>query len=492
MNQNNPNPFHLPQRQSLQAIWVVAAFALAKWVRNFFPLILLALVRFEQKSLLWMIPLALSILLIALLGSYLWYVNYTYAIQGEKLIIKKGVFSKEKVDIPFERIQNVAFKQNVLQQLLKVTGLTVETAGSRQSEASLIAIPMEKALKLRQALMQGRVQQSNSEEAPVERKKLLVLSPQQLLKIGLSANHLGSAILLFFLGLSFAERIGELLGFNVYDNLSQVLLSLSLSILLFILPAILLLAILYSLVRTYLRYFQLEVKEDDHHLLVSHGLTKKQEKSLIPSKIQIIEWHSNWVREKLGFGEMNFRQASAEQNRSQERIALPGCTLMQRQDILDELGMGDLKHKTGQFLRVDPSYYTRGLLLKGGALILTSIAVIGLLSNFYYAFLLAFPLSMVWFFGWKTYYKNLQYCVKEKYFTKTSGVYDVSQIYFYWHKIQGLKLYSSPFMRRKNLVNIVFYTAGGSVSLPYIRKEEAHAIVNKVLFHVSSSKISWM
>jgi putative membrane protein len=492
MNQNNAKPFHLPQRQSLQAIWVVAAFSLAKWVRNFFPLILLTLVRFDQKSLLWMIPMAFSILLIALLGSYLWYRNYTYFIQGEKLIIHKGVFSKEKVDIPFERIQNVGFKQNVLQQMLKVTGLTVETAGSKQSEASLIAIPMTKALELRMILMQGRTQRVNSEETPVERKKLLVLSTQQLLKIGLSANHLGSAILLFFLGLSFAERIGELLGFNVYDNLSQVVLSFSLSILLFIFPAVVLLAILYSLIRTFIRYFQLEVNKEDPHLLVRFGLTKKQEKSLIPSKIQIITWHSNWIRKKLGFGEISFHQASAETNRSQERISLPGCNPLQRESILQALGMEDLKQSHCPFQRVDTRYYTRGLLIKGGALVLSSVAVMGLLTHFNYALLMAFPLSILWYFGWKTYYRNLQYCVNETYFTKISGVYDVSQIYFYWHKIQGLKLYSSPFMRRKNLVNIVFYTAGGSVSLPYIKKEEAHAIVNKALLHVSSSKISWM
>ncbi len=493
MKQSNNYNFHVPHRQSLQAILVIAALNIVKWVRIFFPLLILWVVRSKELSLLWAFPLVFIALVLALGSAYLWYRKYTFYILGEKLVIEKGIFHKEKVDIPFERIQNVGFRQNLLQQILKVTGLTVETAGSKQSEASLVAIPMEMALELRQHLMQRKEQTRPTDSEEENKKILLQLNPSVLLKIGLSANHLGSALLLFFLGLSFTERIGEILGFDLYDNLSQVLLSLSLSIVLFILPLVLLVAVLYSLIRIYIKYFRLTVLKDKNHLLVSYGLTKRHEKSLIPSKIQIIRWKSNWIREKMGFGEISFSQASSEETRLNENIALPGCTPLQKRQILEELGMDSLQEDSGTELsHVDKKYYLRGLVFRGGIILLAAVGVIGLVSNFFYALLLGPSIGIAWYFWWGAYYKNLQYCVKDTYFTKVTGVYDISQIYFYWHKIQAIRVHTTPFMRRNNLVSIEFFTAGGSVKLPYIKESKARFIVNQAIYKVETSKLSWM
>jgi putative membrane protein len=123
---------------------------------------------------------------------------------------------------------------------------------------------------------------------------------------------------------------------------------------------------------------------------------------------------------------------------------------------------------------------------------LAAVGVIGLVSNFFYALLLGPSIGIAWYFWWGAYYKNLQYCVKDTYFTKVTGVYDISQIYFYWHKIQAIRVHTTPFMRRNNLVSIEFFTAGGSVKLPYIKESKARFIVNQAIYKVETSKLSWM
>lgn len=56
----------------------------------------------------------------------------------DRLMYRKGIFSKSEVVIPFSRITNYAADQNVFDRIFEVGNFKVETAGSIAPEMSLI------------------------------------------------------------------------------------------------------------------------------------------------------------------------------------------------------------------------------------------------------------------------------------------------------------------------------------------------------------------
>jgi len=78
----------------------------------------------------------------------LYWKNYSFSIQDERIIIKRGVISKRKVSIPYERIQNVNIVKGVLDRIYKVSNIQIETAGSSGVEGTFQGIldpePIEK------------------------------------------------------------------------------------------------------------------------------------------------------------------------------------------------------------------------------------------------------------------------------------------------------------------------------------------------------------
>ncbi|VVB97963.1 Bacterial PH domain protein [uncultured archaeon] len=63
------------------------------------------------------------------------YRNYTYYIAETEMIIRRGVLRIERTTIPFEKVQNVNVSRSVLERLLGLATLKIETAGTNPGEA---------------------------------------------------------------------------------------------------------------------------------------------------------------------------------------------------------------------------------------------------------------------------------------------------------------------------------------------------------------------
>ena len=63
------------------------------------------------------------------------YHNYTYQFRKKRLIIKKGVLNKERVIIPYDRIQNINVTHNFFQRTLNLATVKIETAGTNPWES---------------------------------------------------------------------------------------------------------------------------------------------------------------------------------------------------------------------------------------------------------------------------------------------------------------------------------------------------------------------
>jgi uncharacterized membrane protein YdbT with pleckstrin-like domain len=134
--QNNPA---IPQYQTLgkKVLWYFFASSLGVPVALFAAACLLLFLRFEitayqgyvlQSSLVMFFLSAVSAL-IALFIAYLNYQNYQIMLSDDSLKIKKGIFSKLEIAIPFRQIQDVDIEQSVQFRMFGLSKLIILTAG---------------------------------------------------------------------------------------------------------------------------------------------------------------------------------------------------------------------------------------------------------------------------------------------------------------------------------------------------------------------------
>jgi membrane protein YdbS with pleckstrin-like domain len=99
------------------------------------------------------------VVLIALLT----YNNFTYEIDKDGLTIEQGVIYKKLVSLPYEQIQNVNIERTVLDRLLGLSRISIETAGAAaagngakvRAEAVIPALHLDYAKKVHDLLIDG-------------------------------------------------------------------------------------------------------------------------------------------------------------------------------------------------------------------------------------------------------------------------------------------------------------------------------------------------
>ena len=89
--------------------------------------------------------------LIAVIGSILKYYNFSLAVDGENLVVTKGLLEKKNVTVPLERIQAITISENFLRKLLGYCTVEVVSAGGSIQEAgssTVVILPFVKATEV--------------------------------------------------------------------------------------------------------------------------------------------------------------------------------------------------------------------------------------------------------------------------------------------------------------------------------------------------------
>ncbi|MEM8907567.1 MAG: PH domain-containing protein, partial [Bacteroidota bacterium] len=90
------------------------------------------------------------------------------------------------------------------------------------------------------------------------------------------------------------------------------------------------------------------------------------------------------------------------------------------------------------------------------------------------------------------YYRSWVFEVSEEGLRMSKGIIGQDAALLQWYKVQTIDLQQSIYQRRKNLANLRFYTAGGSISLPYIELHKAQALMDYVLYRIETDQRRWM
>ena len=497
MKKNNFD-FSIPQRQSYVAILMIIWKTYRVLIRQVFPFIIIFFVGKSAKSNFgnYFMYFISGIALIGMIYSILAFFRYYFHIEEDKLIVEKGIFGRSKTIIPFERIQTINFEQNLAHQLFSVLRLKVDTAGSSKKEFEFDAIAKDQAHALREIILEKKsklkplaVVGANEVEEEKTYKSILKLSVLDLIKVGITENHFRSGGLLLFA------------LWWVWDNLSEAgldpekytegidPLASGVIVLVFLAFLFIVLAFLFSLIRTVLKYYGMEFWRSDNGFKISSGLFTKRDTSALDHKIQMISWSDNLLRKIVGYYQLSLKQASSIAINNKSSINIPGC----RQDQIDMVTSalyGSKAFDDIEMESVDKRFMYRRMFF----LSLIGLPVIALGYFNSKPILILFGIFLITYFLITSYfrYKKCKFGHNEKMIMIRGGLFGDKAETMPIIKLQNIEISQSPYQRRKNLANVQIYTAAGSVTIPYIGHDRAIQLTDYLLYKTESSNKRWM
>jgi putative membrane protein len=296
--------FRSPQRQSRVAIGIILIKFIKGTIKGFWPILLSLFIGRKAGSTFQDVIgyVVLGFAAFNLIGSVLTYFRFYFHLENNSIVIDKGILRRTKTNIPFERIQTINFTQNILHQLFNVVGVEIDTAGAGKAEISIDALNKEDANALREYILAEKEQlTANNAPAsdlvePAEKKApqlLLQLKPLDLLKVGISQNHLRSMGIIFVFVFSTINEITDNISDIVADQFTQYegyLINNTLFVFLTSAILVIIIAFLFSLISTLLQYFDLKLWISKKGLKLVRGLLNREEISINTHKVQLVSW----------------------------------------------------------------------------------------------------------------------------------------------------------------------------------------------------------
>ncbi len=487
----------VPRRQPRSAIILFVLNFVKRLLKGAWPIILVFLFRAGNEQSKQELLTNAAVLMaggVSLLFSILAYFRYFFHIEdGHTLVIRQGVLNRSLTRLPFERIQNVRIAQGPVHQLLGVVSLEIETAGSKGQEVSIQALEREVAVAMRDGILEpGR--RAEGVEVALEPKghRILQLSTKDLFLVGLTQNHLATAVLIvgtvsgFFFTLSSAmgwKDIAPLLeGTPFYEPGLLLLLALGVGLLA--------LSVVLTVAQVVLRHFGLALWENERGLSLTEGLLNRKEVHLQRSKVQKLAWRDNPLRRMLGLFRLTFSQATPGEAGLSRNVGVPGCRATDVREVCAAV-FPDAEHEpalsgrahaamgwaNGRYGLLIGGAAAAGLWLGVGQPMLSAVSAgVGVLG-------LAYAYA---------YQRKFKWQLSDGYLYVRHGVFAHTYELLPLYKVQAAVLRESWFQRRRGLASLIVHTAGGAVVLPFLPLAIGMQVQDVLLYQAERSKTAWM
>lgn len=445
--------------------------------------------------------------LVPVLGTFwcgLVWLRYRYRVSADRIEIRSGVLFRKQTHVPFDRIQNIHIEQPIYFRLFGYGSLRLDTAGSSKGEAHLVAIPLDRARKLRGSLLATKTpSQGTTAEGNFDAHHEVVLNRRSLGDLtihGLTNNRiwLFLAVLAPFLQKiadaipSYLNQSGVDLRFRttVMDQSNAALALAALGVAMMMVAGLL----LFSIMGSILTYYGYTLSRTGGRYSRRAGLLTKKELGMPTRRLQSIHYRQGWLDLILGRVNLLLKQNSSglpEQPgvEKSDQLVVPSVTPDEAWGLLADAMPHSLLRDVS-FHSVSKRLIIRYLLwavLLGiacpvsVALSLPVVVPLGCAA-------LATLVSILSYLRWRRW----GYAYDDEFVYIRKGLIGVEYLCFERHKLQQIKYSSSPFLRRHRGINLQFVLASGSIYLPYVDRSMLAPLVDRTVYQVESSGRSWM
>ncbi|PSP31391.1 hypothetical protein BRC64_10385 [Halobacteriales archaeon QH_10_67_22] len=257
--------------------------------------------------------------------SVTWYRRYEYELTPETFDIRSGVLSRREREIPLRRIQNVDISQSVVQRLLGIAVVNLETAGGGQTEAQLQHVGADEAERLQAAVSRLRREGADSAaEAEQAAETVFEMTQRELGVLAVVSTDIRFVSLLFFAGSLFGPQVYSTMDATVFASPETVLAA-------FLGPVagiagVLVIGLVSGLVNA-ARYYGFRLTRGEEELRYERGLLQKYSGTIPLSKVQTLTVRENVLARRLGYAALYIETAgrvtgSGDSGGSQSAIPL--------------------------------------------------------------------------------------------------------------------------------------------------------------------------
>lgn len=494
----NSVSFNQPQRQSILGSFFFFILTLQRTVRMLWPLILVYVLKSNEASAYseYIYMGGAAIILLMIIHSFLSWKNYYFYIENNEFVVKKGYLKRVVTTIPFEKIVSINIKQGVFHQLLKVVELEVDSAGSKQAELRISALSRSLADALQQHLSAFKDEQraNSSEEAEVAtkhiRKTIFKLDLGDLIKIGITQNHLKGLALMFVFGNNIYQGIKDIFDKELgvaADKTSDFISHSSLYVVGVLIVAVIIVAFVISMGETFLRFFKLRLEQSDAAFSIKSGLLKRRAITIPFSRVQAIYRNENPLQRWVGYSAVRLVQAnSTEQKKASEQVVIPGCSIEQYELTCNYVYNQPLEQEFAT-LRPHGSFGRRVFFI---TLLISSIpAAIAAYNDIWWPIPLPIVFSLIYAY---LCFKKRKFMISDDYLQIWSGAFGNQQTLIELYKMQTIRIKQTIFQRMNSVATINIVMGGASVRINHIQYSDAVVIKDYLLDKVNSTSRSWL
>lgn len=497
MLQNKSFDFSQPTRQSGVAILLILVKFLRNLMRTFWPLLLVLVLNRRNQNDQWEQYTLIAVVIISVISvvsSIVSFFRYYFRLSPGELIIEEGLINRKKTIIPFDRIQTINIEQGIIHQIFQVVQLKIDTAGSKGEEVSIQALDRDLAQALKDHILAvNRADLPHvtepSENSPITRE-LVHLTVSDMLKVGVSQNHLQTAgvVLAFLIG--FFDDIDELFNLNLLDTIETWAGDGPLSIWLTMIPVFIFISFFVSLIRTVFKYYEQRVWLSAEGLKLEAGLLTRLTTYIKPTKVQWLYWSQNPIYRAFKLHELKIKQAAGTLQDLKRTIEIPGCYHHQVETIKKAIFAAHW-FEPMRPLAIHPSLAQRYFLIYGSiTAALTFLLVVS--QSWLVGLFLGLTAWVLSFYYWRAYQQSWRCHINDEALLCAYGVWDNRHLILPFYKVQGIRIRQSPYQRRHDLATIQMDTASGQVTIPYVQLKEARELTNLLLYKVESTPRPWM
>jgi putative membrane protein len=283
-----------------------------------------------------LIGVALVGVAVVLLVAYevTYWTRYEYALTADTFDIRSGVFRRRNREIPVDRIQNVDISRNVVQRLLGIAAVDLETAGGGATEAAVRYVTFDEAKRLQRTLaarkrgaVAAREREVSDDEDAVE--QLFKLEPRELALVGLLSFDVRTPGLVIFIvyGLVTAGRSGSPLPVPE-GGLTLAVGAVGLVVLL------ILLSWATGAVAAVLNYYDFSLTRVDDELQYERGLLRRYDGSIPLDKVQTLTVVDDPLKRYFGYAALYVETAGYAPGASDDRGSQAAVPIAKRERVL--------------------------------------------------------------------------------------------------------------------------------------------------------------
>lgn len=232
---------------------------------------------------------------------YAYYRRFEYEVTPDTLDVDSGVFSRQRREVPLSRVQNVDVSQNIIQRILGIAVVDIETAGGGETEVTLRFVDEDEGRRLTDVLQGRATAETDGETGRPDGEVLFELGDDSLLLLA----ALSFDLRLFSIVPTLAA-LGAPSAVGYFFELPSA----------FRVPAIIL-AVVASLVggwligaiATYVRYHGFRLRQVGEELRYERGLLQRYSGTIPLEKLQTVTVRENVLMRRVGFAALDVETA---------------------------------------------------------------------------------------------------------------------------------------------------------------------------------------